>query len=289
LTGWLIYPRYTSLLIDNAYGWLQLEARKKGLDVRILFVEEFSLRYGEDRSTLLYEDAVVEEYPAFVVMRCYDHLLSRHFELRGVPVVNSSRSMLLCKDKMLTHQLLACAGIPSPLTVCNGAGIYDYKDLCAVLGSERFIVKRTDGSKGEDVYLVSDPAQLKVAVDRCGGHPVCQRFIESSAGRDVRVWVIGGEVAGSVLRYSETSFISNFSQGGRAVRFELPEQARELALRAAEVCGLEFAGVDLLFTEEGFTVCELNGNAGFRTLSLVGGNDIPAALFGYIAKIIKPF
>ena len=118
---------------------------------------------------------------------------------------------------------------------------------------------------------------------RRGCEPVLQEFVATSSGRDIRVWVTGDEVAGHVLRYNPSSFKSNFAAGGSFRQIPLPPAAASLAVAAARACGLFFAGVDLLFDgQNGFKVCEVNGNAGFRTASA----DIPDALFRNLARVL---
>lgn len=284
MTGWIIYPRYVARHGDNAFEWLAAEAGSVGLWLEILFIEDITIGYCQNGTLLLHRGNPMKDMPAFVVMRTYDSVVSRFFESSGIPVINSTRSMELCKNKMLTHEMLSRADIPTPLTLYNESSCYDYNTVCEMFGSPRFIVKRIDGAKGEQVYLVESRTELDEAVERCGRRCICQKFAEESYGRDVRVWVIGGEVAGAVLRYSETSFLSNFSQGGKVEPFALPQHAAALAVRGAEAVGTEFAGVDLLFGTDGFLVNEINGNAGFRTLSKVGRNDIPHHLFRYIQE-----
>ncbi len=279
---WIIYPHYVGGRSDNAFAWLTEEARAYGIELSVMFGEDFSPVYGGGRYSLEYKGGEVDCYPDCVVMRDYLWVLSRHFELLGIPVINSTAAMMQCKNKMLTHQLLASAAIPTPQTIFNHAGEYGYGELCTLFGSRRFIVKRIDGAKGEGVFLVGSEEEFNAARAECGAEYICQQFVEESCGRDVRVWVIGGRAVAAVLRYSDTSFKSNFSQGGKVAAFELTPEMSELAERAAGALGLEFAGIDLLFAGDGFTVCEVNGNAGFRTLSAVGANNIPAELFRYI-------
>lgn len=284
LYGWIIYPEYVSRHSDNAFGWLSDEAAAFGITLDILFSEDIEICYGSGRRFLNHKGSKVDILPDFVLIRTYDSVISRFFESAGIPVINSTESMELSKNKMLTHELLSTAGVPTPLSVYKEGGRYNYAELCEMFSSSRFIVKRIDGAKGEDVYLAKDETQMKSAIESCSGRCICQQFIETSSGRDVRVWVIGNRAVGAVLRYSEISFLSNFSQGGQVKPFELTSEAAELAVAGCRALGMEFAGVDLLFSAEGFTVNEINGNAGFRTLSQVGENTIPRELFGYIKQ-----
>lgn len=281
-TGWIIYPKYVASHGDNAFEWLELEAQAVGLALKVVFIEDLLIGCSGVGTLLMHRGQEIEELPAFVVMRTYNTPVSLLFESRGIPVINSAASMELCKNKMLTHEILSRAGVPTPLTVYNESGAYDYRRLCELFGARRFIVKMIDGAKGENVYLVKSEGEMAEAVGKCGGRCLCQRFIEESYGKDARVWVIGGAVAGAVLRHSDTSFLSNFSQGGKAAALNLPDEAAEMAVRSAALVGAEFAGIDLLFSSDGFTVNEINGNAGFRTLSKVGNNGIPHRLFRHI-------
>ena len=99
---------------------------------------------------------------------------------------------------------------------------------------------------------------------------------------DIRVYVLGDKVLGCVKRISDSSFKSNYSLGGRVEKYELTDSIKEISLSAAKAIGLEFCGIDLLFTKDSFTVCEVNGNAGFRTITMVSDIDIPIELFKWI-------
>ena len=201
----------------------------------------------------------------------------------GVFVVNESHPMRVCRDKLLTHQVMTAAGLPTPYTMY--APYAGYEEVSAALG-ERFLVKQSNGSKGENIFMVNDLQSFEEAVGKLCPDCIFQKFIEESSGRDIRVWVLGDECIGSVLRYSETSFLSNYSQGGSFKAVELDDKARELAVKAVQTVGLRFAGVDLLFSGDSYSVCEVNGNAGFRTISRASDISIPHHLFAYISKML---
>lgn len=283
MTGWIVYPRYISLHSDNAFGWMRDEARRYGIELEVLFFEELMSLYSATGYGLLMNGIKVRKYPDFVIFRGYDNALAVHMELLGIPVINSSVSSAVAKDKLLTCQLLAKENIDIPTTAGGVPEEWKYDTLSELFGSGDFVVKRRDGAKGEDVYLVKNEQEMAEAVKRCLGNCIAQEFISESAGKDIRVWVIGGVAAACVMRYSESSFRSNYCLGGKVAPFELSPAVRDIAEKSAAVLGLEFAGVDLLFGKDGFTVCEVNANAGFRTLSEVGGNDIPSRLFEYIS------
>ena len=283
LQCWIIYPEYVSLRRDNAFGWLREEASQAGIELHTLIAERIGICYGND-AQFYYDGSRINELPDFVIIRTYDSVITRFFENKGIEVINSSRSMELCKNKMLTHEILTGNGIPTPRTYYSAEGRYDYAMLSEMFAAGEFIVKRTDGAKGENVYLAGSQPELTAAITACHGNCICQEFIRTSYGRDIRLWVLDGEVIGSVLRQSETSFISNFSQGGSAKPFTPPADAAALASLSAQTLGIRFSGIDLLFAEDGFIVNEINGNAGFRTLSLVGDDSLPHKLFKHLSE-----
>ena len=307
--GLLIYPS-TTPRGNNAFGWFREAAARHGMSVEVLF-------YDSSGAGAL-ADAPVWT-PDFVLMRGYNTALSRWYEAQGVTVVNSTDSMILCRDKYRSAAVLAAAGVPVPRTFMPegpDAPFPDYAEVLERLGlpggcdgtAAPFILKLNYGSKGENVFLIGNEREYREALEACrmekqhrleelsrgitefgetpeeaayGCTPVLQEFIASSRGRDIRVWVTGDEVAGHVLRYNDRSFKSNFAAGGSFRQIPLPPESASTALVAARAAGLFFAGVDLLFDGHGgFKVCEINGNAGFRTAS----SDIPDALFRALSR-----
>lgn len=288
--GLLIYPS-TTPRGNNAFGWFREAAARYGISLEVLF-------YG---SPVAGAPAGAPAWkPDFVLMRGYNTALSRWYEAQGIAVVNSTESMILCRDKFRSAEVLAAAGLPVPAT--------SRKRPDPEAGP--FIMKLNYGSKGENVFLVGNEQEYREAMEACrkeetrrqeelqrgitefgetpeevayGCTPLFQEFIASSRGRDIRVWVTGDEVAGHVLRYNDSSFKSNFAAGGSFRSIPLPSSAASVAVAAAHAAGLFFAGVDLLFDGNGgFKVCEINGNAGFRTASA----DIPDALFRNLATVL---
>ena len=288
--GLLIYPS-TTPRGNNAFGWFREAAARYGMELEVLFYD------SSGAGALAGAPAWT---PDFVLMRGYNTALSRWYEAQGVTVVNSTDSMILCRDKYRCSEVLAAAGVPVPgaLSLAEAEGGAAFP----------FILKLNYGSKGENVFLIGNEREYREALEACrmeeqhrleelsrgitefgetpeevayGCTPVLQEFIASSRGRDIRVWVTGDEVAGHVLRYNDRSFKSNFAAGGSFRQIPLPPEAASTAIAAARAAGLFFAGVDLLFDGHGgFKVCEINGNAGFRTAS----SDIPDALFRALSR-----
>lgn len=274
----MIYPRKS--LINNGFEWLKEEGRKAGLEVSTELDDTVGLDISDGVSLTV--SGVSRPLPDIVVMRCYDASLSAAFESLGVRVVNTTVSMMQAYNKGLTHVALASASIPMPETLWTVAP--DYEAARSRFGA-RFVVKSPVGSKGEKVWIVSSQRDYDAVVPLCEGGVVAQRYVEEAAGSDMRLWVIGGRVAASVRRIGCGDFRSNYSLGGRIEPCTPTDRQMSLATLAAKVLGLEFAGVDIMESAAGPLVCEVNGNAGFRSVSALGTANIPACLFDYLAQL----
>lgn len=262
----IYFPKYTANRTPTAFGWWLQAAATYGFDAHIAYFEDF----GSSR----------KDIPDLVIMRGYDRRVSEFYERTGCKVVNTWQSMYTSLNKWHTFQILKSAGIPTPFTLENVNAI-SYESAGEALGFP-FVVKQVDGSRGCNVFLVNDINQYKEAIRACGRHAIAQKYISDSHGRDIRVWTIGGNAVAAVLRHSSTSFVSNYSQGGQAEAYTLNRRVATLASEAATAIGLDFAGVDILFDGNDYCVCEVNGNAGFRTLTAAGGVDILDVLFKYL-------
>lgn len=279
---WIIYSKVVlNPNKNNAISWMLDEAKSCGFDAEVLFAEDIIL---ESSDTLnIYYQGQLMTYPDVVLTRCYDIHLLKQLELSGIKVLNSSDALKNCYDKWSTHQLLSKHGIPSPKSVYSEHPV-TYSDIKNIL-TLPFIVKDIYGAKGDQVFLVKDEKTFHAAVKKCT-RPMFQAYIEASYGRDIRVHVIGGKVMTSVLRISNGDFKSNFSQGGKAESYTPDEAVIKLAIESTKALQLDFSGVDILFTNDGYTVCEVNGVPGFRTVGLTSKFNIPRAMMTYIRSIL---
>lgn len=280
--GLILFPKSTLGSGTDAFTWWHDEAEALGISLRQAFFEDVTLCYGASRRFLI--GGAKAEMPDFVIMRGYAEEISQYFEQAGIPVFNRWSAMNASHDKVITHSILSTNGIPTPKTFFREEAL-TYGEAATLAGGGTFVVKQPDSSRGNNVFLVRNVKEYDAAVGKCGGKILFQKYIASSHGRDLRVWTVGDRAAACVLRHSSTSFLSNYSQGGSAEAYDAPDAAMQLAVSAAQAVGLDFAGVDLLFTEDGhFTVCEVNGNAGFRTLSAIGGCNIIQVFMKYLAS-----
>ena len=244
-------------------------AERMGVELTV-FTNDELLPVSGGGSDILPEDA-----PDFVLFYDKDVRLACQLEKRGMRVFNSSRAIELCDDKALMH--IALDGlVPMPRTYCapftyENIGYTDtafVDEIFDALGAP-LVIKEACGSFGQQVYLARDPGEAREILARIGGkRAIFQEFIASSAGRDVRINVVGGRVIAAMDRWSEHGdFRANISNGG-SMRAHTPTSEEEaLAVRTAELLGLDFCGVDILHGQNGEPIlCEVNSNAHFKSI-----------------------
>lgn len=233
----------------------------------------------------------LKDRPDFVVFLDKDILLATFLKNAGIPIFNDPEVIETCDNKAKQYIQLAKNNIAMPETIIapkvypnfsiEGAGYYE--KVLEKLGLP-MIIKEGHGSFGMKVYLIESEEDYFAKVDELRGVDyVFQQFIATSRGRDIRVNIVGGEVVAAMHRSSETDFRANITNGGVASVIELSKEQEELAIRAAEAVGAEFAGVDLLYGEnEEPLVCEVNAAAHIRNIYNVTGINVADRMISYI-------
>ena len=289
------------LILVNAYSQLKSslnqserlaeELKKLGVEAEIKRNDFFACYVSEGG----FLRSCAGEYD-FCIYLDKDKYISAMLEKSGLRLFNSHTSIQLCDDKMLTSIALADSGVPLPETLA-GLLCYDAQSdvsETALRAVEKklgypLIVKASYGSLGSGVFKADDFSSL-LAIARelkCTPH-LFQRFVSESAGRDIRVIVVGGEVVAAMLRSSETDFRSNIELGGVGTPVEVDRELGKLCIRTAEALGLDYYGIDVLLGEGGYLVCEVNSNAFFGGIERVTGINVAGAYAKYIYdKIYK--
>lgn len=280
--GWMIYPKDTlnNKFGNNAFGWMKDSASKNGISVDIVFSDDLII-LNDNRKTGFIHKGKTLGFPDFVIMRDYNYTISMMLEDLGIRVINSTRSMFNSRNKALTAWILVKNNVSTPKFLYSKEKNYDF--IHDYFDGKKFVMKENEGSQGKGVYLIENEEDYN-KVYRMNQEYFYQEFIEFSRGMDIRSYVLGDKVLGCVKRVSDTGFKSNYSLGGSVESYELNESIKEISLKAAKALGLDFCGIDLLFTRESFTVCEVNGNAGFRTITQVSDIDIPMELFKWVKE-----
>ena len=271
--------------------------KSKDIAVRVCHPDDFDIVVDRDiRKGIKYKGEDVE-LPELVLVRLGAGILPfqlavlRHFEQAGVIVVNGSTSIETAKNKMMTSQILSREGIPIPKTMMVRFPIQE-KLIAENIGYP-CIIKVVTGSYGAGVYLCEKKRDYKKIVEfieSLGNKKtlLVQEYLGDRPGEDLRVLVIGGKVAGAMKRTApEGDFRANITAGGTGEGFEVTPEIDYIARETARTLGLTIAGIDLLFDNRGFRVCEANSNPGFSGFEKYCGVDVADLITEYIKYKVK--
>ena len=226
----------------------------------------------------------------FVIFWDKDVPLAKNLEVCDIPVFNCSECIRLCDDKALTHLTLADWNVPSIRTVASPMSFgTPYEDQAErILGQFGFpfVSKDCVGSFGQQVRLVRDEDDLRKELSS-SVPKIFQEYIECG-GEDIRAEVVGGRVVAAVKRKApEGDFRSNASNGGVMKAYEPTEEEKSLAIEAANAVGADFCGVDIIVSDEGPKVCEVNSNAHIMNLRNATGIDVSERILEHIVNYLS--
>ncbi len=288
--GWLISNSYYNpAKFNSLYKVLQESAERAGL--------RFSKWTSSERATVIGSTAR-EPKPSFVLFWDKDVLLARTMELSGLRLYNSARAIELADDKVQTALKLTEAGIPIPETIpapiCFPGCRRDPKsaeNAAKILGWP-LVIKENKGSFGQQVYLANNVGEAARILTQIGEHDcLFQRFVATSAGKDIRVTVVGGKAVCAMTRQSQSKeqFRSNMELGGTGTAYALSPFEEKLAVDAANALGLDFAGVDILFGRDATEryVCEVNSNPQLQSTIDACGINPATNIMWHIRSQIK--
>lgn len=278
---------------------LQEAGRLRGHEVEILSPGQFKILVGAGTDQNVFIDGKGAERPDVIMSRMgaastyLSISIIRHMKRNGVLVVNTAHAIERAIDKLYTMQVLAEKGISIPKTMFAKCPI-DAEVVAKQIGYP-VIVKTLRGTQGGGVFLcetqdsLRDLSEILVHQGSDDSPVLFQEFIATSRGRDVRAFCVGGKVLACMERKStDGSFKSNITRGGVGQPVEITPELSKIALETCDALGLEVAGIDLLFTNGGYTVCEANSAPDFKGLETFCKVDVPKAIYDYIeAKAAK--
>ncbi|WP_449446407.1 30S ribosomal protein S6--L-glutamate ligase [Thermomonas brevis] len=266
-------------------------ARERGHSARVLDPLRCYLRISSDGFDMRYKGKPLAGYAAVVprigasVTR-YGCAVLRQFELMGCYSPNSAAAIARARDKLRCHQVLAAEGIGLPVTVF-GDNPDDTGDLLAMLGPAPHVIKLNEGTQGAGVMLTEKPSASRAAIETLRGlyaNFLVQEFIAEAKGADLRCFVVGDRVVAAMRREAPAGdFRSNLHRGGSAKKIRPSRAEVETAVRAARILGLGVAGVDLIRSERGPLVLEVNSSPGLEGIETVTGVDVAGAVIEHVA------
>jgi ribosomal protein S6--L-glutamate ligase len=230
-------------------------------------------------------DAIIPRIGASVSF--YGTAVVRQFEMMGVYSVNESVAITRSRDKLRASQLLSRKGIGLPVTgFANAPG--DTEDLLKIVGGAPVVIKLLEGTQGVGVVLAETDKAAESVIEAFRGlkaNFMVQEFIKEAGGADLRCFVIGDRVVASMMRQGKDGeFRSNLHRGGSAKLIKITPEERSTAVRSAKVMGLNVAGVDLLRSNHGPVVMEVNSSPGLEGIETATKKDVAGMIIEFIEK-----
>lgn len=219
----------------------------------------------------------------------YGTAVVRQFEMQGLFTTASSIAIVRSRDKLRAYQLLAKAGVGVPKTVF-ARETADFEDVIRLAGGTPLIIKVARGTQGNGVVLAETPKAAKAVMQAFyveGVNFLVQEFVKESAGSDIRAFMVGGHVVASMRRQSlDDDFRSNLHQGGTATTVKLTDEEKKTAQKAAKAMGLPICGVDMVRSDRGPLVLEVNSSPGFG-IEQITNRDVAEKIIEYVERNAK--
>ena len=232
-------------------------------------------------------DAVIPRIGASITD--YGMAIVRQFEMMGAVCLSTADAIGASRDKLAAHQRLARHSIHMPSTAFASSP-KDTGDLIDLVGKAPLVVKLLQSSQGKGVVLAETSKAASSLIDAFRGldaNFLVQQFIAEAGGADVRAFVVGKKVVGAIKRQAaEGEFRSNLHRGGTASAVKLSRDERRIAVAAARAMGLQVAGVDLLQTNEGPMVLEVNSSPGLQGIEEATGKDVADLMIAHIETLV---
>ncbi|MEX0843690.1 MAG: 30S ribosomal protein S6--L-glutamate ligase [Balneolaceae bacterium] len=284
-----ILSRNTALYSTNR---LVEAAEAKGHEVEVIDHLKCDIVIEQDNPKIYYKskkinylDAIIPRIGASVTF--YGAALVRQFEMMEVFTAVHSQALVRSRDKLRSLQLLASAGVGLPKTVFTNYS-KEVKKLIESVGGAPLIVKLLEGTQGHGVVLGPTKKAAESIIEAfhaMKARVIVQEFISESKGADIRAFIVDGKVVGAMKRQGkEGEFRSNLHQGGSGRLIKLTKQEKEAALTAAQAMDLQIAGVDMLQSDRGPLILEVNSSPGLEGIEKTTNKDIATIIINYVEK-----
>ncbi len=274
---------------------LYTAARNRGHRVWITDHMKCNLLVNSGKNDILYYnnrfmpvDAIIPRIGASVT----DHgaALIRQFEENGIYTLLSSEALVLARNKFSCLQKLAANGIGVPTTLLPATSDMAWHMLDKIKGPP-YIIKLAKGTHGVGVLKAAskgDAARLLDTFQQLKGMVMIQEYIAESSGKDIRIIVVGNEIVASMERSSSGGdFRSNLHLGGTSRKIDITEEEAATAIQSAQLMGLEVAGVDLLRSNRGPLVLEVNASPGLEGIEKTTEVDISGRIISHLEKVLE--
>jgi len=290
MNGWILYKNK----ISESYETQKLieEFEKQGIKVRVVHPDDIDIFVDRDDRKSILVAGRTRQLPDFVMPRTgsgttyFIKAIIRHLERLGVVLINGSDAIDNVKDKLYTQQILGESKLPVPKTLLVKHPI----NLEWVETNINFpvIIKTLSGSFGAGVFLAENKKQLEqlvkmAEITKKSYNIIVQEFIKDSWGKDIRVFVLNKKVIGCMMRQStDDDFRANITRGGEGIPYQITDEIEWLGGESARLLHLDIAGVDLLFNNGSYSICEVNSSPGFEGMDKFTKTNIAEDIVNFV-------
>jgi len=282
----------------NLYSTRRLveAAKARGHEVHVLDVLRCYMNITSLRPEIHYKGEILEGFDAVIPrigasVTFYGTAVVRQFEMMGVYSLNESVALTRARDKLRALQLLARKGIGLPVTGFAHSPD-DVQDLIKMVGGAPAVIKLLEGTQGIGVVLTETQQAAESVIEAFMGlhaNILVQEFIKEAGGSDLRCFVIGDRVVAAMKRQAQAGeFRSNLHRGGSAALVRMTPEERSTAVRAARTMGLNVAGVDVLRSNHGPVVMEVNSSPGLEGIEAATGKDVAGTIIQFVERNARP-
>ncbi|MGB5714688.1 MAG: 30S ribosomal protein S6--L-glutamate ligase [Waterburya sp.] len=271
---------------------LKEAGEEQGHQMRVIPYLRCYMNITSSRPSIMFNGSPLENFDA-VIPRIgasrtfYGTAVVRQFEVMGVFSANESQAISRSRDKLRCMQILAREGVGLPITGFAHA-TQDIDGLIETVGGAPLVIKLLEGTQGIGVVLTETYQAAKSVIEAFRGldaNILVQEFIKEAGGADLRCFIVDGKVIAAMKRQgAKGEFRSNLHRGGKAEKISLSADEEETALRAVKAMGLDVAGVDLLRSNHGPVVMELNSSPGLEGIEQATEIDVAEKIIEYIVK-----
>ena len=274
---------------------LREAALAHGHEVRVVDFLRCYMNISSEDQAIYYKgeeldfDAIIPRIGASVTF--YGTAVVRQFEMMGVYSLNGSQAITASRDKLRSLQVLSGKGVGLPNTAF-ARSTEDTKAVMELVGGTPIILKLLAGTQGRGVVLAETKSAAESVHDafrQLDQNILVQEFVKEAKGEDVRAFVVGGRVVAAMVRTAPAGeFRSNFHRGGTVIKAKLTKEERRTVVSAAKTLGLSVAGVDLLRSERGPLVMEVNSSPGLEGIEAATGVDVAGDIIAYVEDHATP-
>lgn len=266
--------------------------RKKGHEMVVIDHLKCHIEIEKKNPRIFYKGAYLENFDAVIPrigasVTFFGTALVRQFEMMKVFTATESQALVRSRDKLRSLQILSRAGVGLPKTVFTDY-TRDTGQVIDAVGGAPLVIKLLEGTQGLGVVLAESKNAGESILEAFNGlkaRVIAQEFIKEAGGADIRAFVVDGVVVGAMKRQGkEGEFRSNLHRGGSAEVIELTDEEENTALKAARAMGLAVAGVDMLQSNKGPLVLEVNSSPGLEGIEAATGKDIAKIIIKYIER-----